>query len=121
MDTRIFNRANGYWPNMPLAANARKAWEHLLGRLDADAVLGALDDYAAEGHTRPPVAGQLAARINPPTKPGETVGETEIQRVRRQKAKATLDVKAGRISQKSFDWYQEKYWGPVERAAEDAA
>lgn len=68
LDPRIFNRCEGYWQHAQLTPQAVKAWTHLLAGFDPAQVLDALDTYAAEGHTRPPIAGQLAARVNPPKK-----------------------------------------------------
>lgn len=117
--TRILNAVDGYWPTANLKDNARKAWRHQLAPFAVDEVLEALSDYAAEGHPFPPMAGQLAARISPPQKRGNT--ESEIERVRRQRAEATQLVKAGKMSQADFDFYAEDYWNPVEAAHKDAA
>lgn len=65
---RILAAVDGYWPNATFKTNAQKAWSHLLRPFTVEAILEALSDYAAEGHPFPPVAGQLAARIKPPTK-----------------------------------------------------
>lgn len=113
---RTLAAASGYWPNTNLTENARKAWRHLLGHLPVDAVLNSLSDYAIEGHPFPPVAGQLRARLEPP----QPRRESEADRCRRQRAKAAADVKAGRMSRKLFDQYDETYWS-LHLVGKDAA
>lgn len=111
---RILAAVDGYWPNATFKANAQKAWSHLLRPFTVDAVLEALSDYAAEGHPYPPVAGQLAARIKPPpksTKAGKR--ETEYERATRQRAYAVELVKAGKMPQADFDFYEADYWRPT--------
>lgn len=112
--TRIWNAVDGYWPNATFKDNARKAWRHLLKNFTPDAVLDALSDYAAEGHPYPPVAGQLAARINPPSKTTRAgKRETDLQRATRQRAYAVELVKAGKMPQADFDFYEADYWRPT--------
>lgn len=117
--TRILNAVDGYWERHTLKPNAVKAWRQQLAPFAVDQVLEALSDYAAEGHPFPPMAGQLAARISPPQKRGNT--ETEIERVRRQKTYAIECVKRGTMSQADFDFYDQDYWLPTEAAHRDAA
>lgn len=108
LDPRILNRCSGFWPNAQLTREAVKAWEHLLARFDPQHVLDALDDYAAEGHPRPPVAGQLCARIKPSS--DARPRETEAQRCRRQRADAERKIKAGKMARADFDHYEQTYW-----------
>lgn len=108
LDQRILNRTEGYWPNSPLTAQAKKAWAHLLTQLPADRVLDALDEYAAEGHTRPPVAGQLVARTKPDLEPQ---AESEAARCRRQIQSALGALKNNsNFHREDFDWYWTTYW-----------
>ena len=107
--SRTFTRCAGYWPNASLNEQARNAWRHLLADTPEASILDALDDYAAEGHTRPPVAGQLAARIDT----AKTEREPEIDRARRQRKYAERCVKERRMPKADFDYYDRRYWQPV--------
>lgn len=108
IDTRIWNRVDGYWPGYRMTPPAKKAWTHLLDAVATETILAALDDFAAEDHATPPRAGQLAARCKPPQP--KTSDETEIERATRQRRQATQLVKDGQMTQRDFDWYQETYW-----------
>lgn len=110
---RILAAVDGYWPNAAFKSNAQKAWKHLLRPFAADAILDALSDYASEGHPFPPVAGQLAARISPPSARGTGERETELERARRQRAYAVELVKVGKMPQADFDFYEADYWRPT--------
>lgn len=109
LDQRILNRAEGFWPRSPLTAQARKAWSHLLAQLPADRVLDALDEYAAEGHPHPPMAGQLVARTKPDLDPST---ESEADRCRRQIASALGYRRRGNpnVPAEDLRWYWETYW-----------
>lgn len=110
LDQRIFNRAEGFWPRSPLTAQARKAWSHLLAQLPADRVLDALDEYAAEGHPHPPMAGQLVARTKPDIDPST---ESEADRCRRQIREMRAyrrHYRNGLCGDDTFEFYWRSYW-----------
>lgn len=106
--SRILTAVSGYWPHAELSEPARKAWRHLLCSLSVDAVLEALAGYAIESHPFPPVAGQLRARVSPPTETGTR--ETEVDRCRRQRADAVRRLRDGRMKRADFDFYESEYW-----------
>ena len=111
LDPRILNRVAGYWPGYRMTPQAIAAWTHKLAAVEPDRVLAALDEFSNEDLPTPPRAGQLAARINPHTKADKT--ESELDRVRRQKARATECVKAGTMTPKDFDFYDKDFWQPT--------
>ena len=112
---KLFNRCTGYWPNAPLSTQAQKAWTHLLAEIPEGLVLDELDTYAAAGHTRPPVAGQLAAQIR------QSNCELELTRARRQRTYASQLLREGRMKRADFNHYDKIYWQPVERSAADGS
>lgn len=63
LDQRILNRCSGYWPRTPIVQPELQAWAHLLGDLDPERVLVAIDAYAKRGNTLPPLAGQIAKAV----------------------------------------------------------
>ena len=111
--TRILAAVDGYWPGAQFNDNARKAWRQQLAPHTVDQILKALADYSAEGHPRPPFAGQLAARISPPSKARRGDGESELARATRQRNYAAELVKTKKMSKADFDFYDKDFWQPA--------
>mgnify|MGYP001564263138 CR=1 FL=1 len=110
--TRIRNAVSGYWPAYTFTPQAIKAWRQQLSPFPVEEILDALADYSAGGNLYPPIAGQLAAQISPPSN-RHTKTETEPDRCKRQMSEY-LELMNGpngsNTSRTDFDWYWRTYW-----------
>jgi len=109
--TRIRNAVSGYWPAYTFTPQAIKAWRQQLSPFPIEAILDALTSYSGSGNLYPPIAGQLAARISPPTKATKT--ESEPERCKRQMGVYRSMMGrplGGNYTRNDFDWHWQTYW-----------